>query len=91
MTTGDDDPRLGFPAVWLRHNCPCADCRDPVTGQRLTEITDIPNGCVVTVVTEDADSVSVGSSRPTATTPVFSRAWLAANAVWRPLLPRQPA
>jgi hypothetical protein len=50
---------LGFPAVWLRHNCPCADCRDPVTGQRLTEITAIPNGCGVTVVTESADSVSV--------------------------------
>jgi len=35
---------LGFPAVWLRHNCPCPDCRDPVTGQRLVEITQISNG-----------------------------------------------
>jgi alpha-ketoglutarate-dependent taurine dioxygenase len=33
---------LGFPAVWLRHNCPCPECRDPVTGQRLVVITDNP-------------------------------------------------
>ena len=47
--TGVTPSALGFPAVWLRHNCPCPDCRDPVTGQRLTEITAIPNGCGVTV------------------------------------------
>jgi hypothetical protein len=46
----------GFPAVWLRHNCPCPDCRDPVTGQRLIEITDIPNGTGATVTAHD-DSV----------------------------------
>jgi hypothetical protein len=23
----------GLPAVWLRHNCRCAACLDPVTGQ----------------------------------------------------------
>ena len=37
----------GFPAIWLRHNCPCPECRDPVTGQRLLEIISIPNGCWV--------------------------------------------
>ena len=37
------DPLLGFPAVWLRHNCPCPDCRDPVTGQRLVDVTELPD------------------------------------------------
>lgn len=31
-----------FPAIWLRDNCRCADCRHPGNGQRLYEITDIP-------------------------------------------------
>jgi gamma-butyrobetaine dioxygenase len=74
---------LGFPAVWLRHNCPCSDCRDPVTGQRLTEITAIPNGCGVTVITEGADSVAVEFT-PEGHRAVFRRAWLAAHALAQP-------
>jgi hypothetical protein len=35
-------PLVGMPAVWLRDNCPCPLCRDPVSGQRLLHITDIP-------------------------------------------------
>ena len=69
---------LGFPAVWLRHNCPCPDCRDPVTGQRLVEITQISNGTVATVTAESADSVEV-TFTPDGHRSVFSRAWLAAN------------
>ena len=49
----------GFPAVWLRHNCPCPDCRDPVTGQRLLKITDIPNGLVATVTAQDDTEIVV--------------------------------
>jgi hypothetical protein len=26
-------PLVGMPAVWLRDNCPCPLCRDPVTGR----------------------------------------------------------
>ena len=33
---------LRFPAVWLRDNCPCAECLDPVSGQKLTDITELP-------------------------------------------------
>ena len=29
------------PAIWLRDNCPCADCRDPRNGQKLFGITDL--------------------------------------------------
>ena len=31
-----------FPAIWLRDNCPCAECRDPGTGQRLLTVLSIP-------------------------------------------------
>ncbi|NJP43315.1 2-trimethylaminoethylphosphonate dioxygenase [Actinacidiphila epipremni] len=31
-----------LPAAWLRDNCPCADCRDPLSGQKLLQITDLP-------------------------------------------------
>jgi len=66
---------LGFPAVWLRHNCPCAECLDPVTGQRLIEVTAIPNGCGVTVEAQTAESVTVVFA-PDGHRAVFSRAWL---------------
>jgi gamma-butyrobetaine dioxygenase len=69
---------LGFPAVWLRHNCPCPDCRDPVTGQRLVEMTEIPNGTVPAVTASLADSLEV-TFTPGGHRSVFSRAWLAAN------------
>ena len=68
---------LGFPAVWLRHNCPCPDCRDPVTGQRLVEITQVSNVSVATVTAECGDSVEV-TFTPGGHRSVFSRAWLAA-------------
>lgn len=30
------------PAIWLRDNCRCTDCRDPRNGQKLFGITDLP-------------------------------------------------
>ena len=71
---------LGFPAVWLRHNCPCPDCRDPVTGQRLVDITELSNGPLATVTAEFADSIEV-TFAPEGHRSVFSRAWLAASAL----------
>ena len=69
---------LGFPAVWLRHNCPCPDCRDPVTGQRLIQITAIPNGLAAAVTAQTPDAVEVQFD-PGGHRAVFSRAWLAAH------------
>lgn len=69
---------LGFPAVWLRHNCRCPECLDPVTGQRLIEVTAIPNGCGVTVEAQTAESVTLVFA-PDGHRAVFSRAWLAAH------------
>jgi gamma-butyrobetaine dioxygenase len=74
---------LGFPAVWLRHNCPCQDCRDPVTGQRLLKITDIQNGLVATV-TARHDTEIVVTFAPDGHRSVFRRDWLAARAAAAP-------
>jgi gamma-butyrobetaine dioxygenase len=71
---------LGFPAVWLRHNCPCPDCRDPVTGQRLVDIAQLSNGPLATVTAEFADSIEV-TFAPEGHRSVFSRAWLSASAL----------
>jgi gamma-butyrobetaine dioxygenase len=71
---------FGFPAVWLRHNCPCPDCRDPITGQRLVEITQLSNGPLVTVTAQSDDSIALAFT-PDGHRSVFSRAWLAASAL----------
>ncbi|MFE2249105.1 2-trimethylaminoethylphosphonate dioxygenase [Streptomyces lavendulae] len=53
------------PAPWLRDNCPCGDCRDPRTGQKLLRITDLP------------DRPAVGSARelPGDDGPVWEVVW----------------
>jgi len=70
----------GFPAVWLRHNCPCPDCRDPVTGQRLVAISDIPIDVVAAVTDADDGSIEVVFT-PDGHRAVFGRGWLAAHAL----------
>ncbi|PYC76989.1 gamma-butyrobetaine dioxygenase [Streptomyces tateyamensis] len=37
---------------WLRDNCPCADCRDPRSGQKLFQITELPTDLAVAAATE---------------------------------------
>ena len=69
----------GLPAAWLRDNCPCALCRDPVSGQRLVHITDIPTGVAVAGSWASADRVEV-VFHPDGHRAVFDRAWLAAHA-----------
>ncbi|MFB7473767.1 phosphonate degradation HD-domain oxygenase [Kitasatospora sp. NPDC056184] len=32
---------------WLRDNCPCAECRDPRNGQKLFQITDLPEDLAI--------------------------------------------
>jgi hypothetical protein len=48
-----------FPAVWLRDNCPCPGCVAPGTGQKLNDITDIPNGLAITRTEDAGESVLV--------------------------------
>jgi gamma-butyrobetaine dioxygenase len=65
-----------WPAVWLRDNCPCPDCRVPGSGQKLFQITDLPEDLVVTAVEEDASTVTV-TFGPDQHRSRFDRAWLA--------------
>jgi gamma-butyrobetaine dioxygenase len=36
-----------FPAAWLRDNCDCPRCRDSRTGQKLFQVTDLPEGLAI--------------------------------------------
>jgi gamma-butyrobetaine dioxygenase len=71
---------LGFPAIWLRDNCPCPKCRDPANGQKLFQINDLPDELAVASVREDKDTIAV-TFRPDAHLSVFSRGWLAAQGI----------
>jgi gamma-butyrobetaine dioxygenase len=65
-----------WPAVWLRDNCPCRECRDPDSGQKLFQITDLPAELVVAAVEEGPDSVTVVFG-PDGHRSRFGRDWLA--------------
>jgi gamma-butyrobetaine dioxygenase len=78
-----DGNLLRFPAVWLRDNCPCPECLDPVCGQKLTDITELPDGLAVRAAADAAaagDAVAV-TYAPDGHVSVFSRAWLARHAL----------
>ena len=66
----------GWPAAWLRDNCPCPDCRDPGSDQKLFQITDLPADLVVTGVEEDAATITV-TFGPDGHQACFDRGWLA--------------
>jgi len=65
-----------LPAALLRDNCPCADCRDPASGQRLIAITDLAPQLSVTATAEEAGGLRV-TFGPDGHQAVFSREWLA--------------
>ena len=71
---------LRFPAVWLRDNCPCPECLDPGTGQKLNDITGIPNELAITLVEDAGESVLV-TFGPDQHRSVFSRSWLEEHAL----------
>jgi alpha-ketoglutarate-dependent taurine dioxygenase len=50
---------FGLPPIWLRVNCPCANCRDPRNGQRLVTITDLPRDVSVTSARRSSDRVEI--------------------------------
>jgi hypothetical protein len=61
--------------AWLRDNCECADCRDPVSGQRLISITDQPADVRLTSVADTPDGWHVRFD-PDGHQTVFTRTWL---------------
>ena len=68
-----------FPAVWLRDNCRCVQCLDPGTGQKLHDITDIPEDLTVAATEDTGESVAI-TYAPDGHRSVFSRSWLARHA-----------
>ncbi len=75
-----DGYALRFPAVWLRDNCPCPECLDPGTGQKLSDITEMPAELAVRAAGEEGESVVV-TYAPDGHRSAFSRAWLAGHAL----------
>lgn len=61
--------------AWLRDNCQCPACRDPVSGQRLISITDQAPGVTVTSIVESAGGARV-TFWPDGHQAVFTRTWL---------------
>jgi len=66
---------LGLDPAWLRDNCQCDHCRDPVSGQRLVSITDQPAAPTLASVTDKPDGWHVRFD-PDGHQAVFTRAWL---------------
>jgi gamma-butyrobetaine dioxygenase len=71
---------LRFPAVWLRDNCPCAECLDPGSGQKLNDITELPAGLAVQAAAVTGEAVAV-TFAPDGHRSVFPRDWLAEHAL----------
>jgi gamma-butyrobetaine dioxygenase len=53
------DALLGLPAIWLRDNCRCAECRDPRSGERLTSVSDLSASVCVLAVRRIGDQIEV--------------------------------
>ena len=67
-----------YPALWLRDNCPCAECADLVSSQKLFSITDLPIDVAIAAVEASDEHVEVRFA-PDGHRSVFSRAWLVAH------------
>jgi gamma-butyrobetaine dioxygenase len=50
---------FGLPAIWLRYNCPCSQCRDPATGERLVGITSLPSDVSVAEAKRSGNVIEV--------------------------------
>src|SRR5271170_3029347 len=75
-----DGNMLRFPAVWLRDNCPCAECLDPGSGQKLNDVTALPAGLAVRGDEDTGESVVV-TFAPDQLRSTFLRSWLVAHAL----------
>ena len=61
--------------MWLRDNCPCPDCRDPQNGQKLFQVTDLPEDLEVDSIEETGDCLRI-TFAPDGHRSIFKRAWL---------------
>ena len=65
-------------AIWLRDHCPMPESRDPVSGQRLLNITDIPLDLTIANVSR-RDNLLIIDFAPEAHRSEFSINWLIDN------------
>lgn len=65
-------------AIWLRDHCQMPECRDPLSGQRLLNITDIPPNTSIQSVNQIDDKLIVEFS-PENHVSEFSSSWLLEN------------
>ena len=80
LELGTDGYTLRFPVIWLRDNCPCAECLDADSRQKLKDITELPADLAVSAAEDRGDSVVV-TYAPDGHRSTFSRAWLVAHAL----------
>lgn len=71
---------LSFPALWLRDNCPCSVCADPVSGQKLHSVTDLPPETSIASSQLAGATVTVQFA-PDGHRSVFPTAWLREHAL----------
>jgi gamma-butyrobetaine dioxygenase len=64
-----------FPAAWLRDNCACDRCRDPISGQKLFGIEDLPADLVIERVEQGGSDVTIHFG-PDGHVSQFSLEWL---------------
>ncbi len=54
-----DGSEDAVPALWLRDNCPCSDCRVEATSEHRFIVSDVPEDLAPTAVTADASGVLI--------------------------------
>jgi gamma-butyrobetaine dioxygenase len=77
--TWQDGDAAVFPAIWLRDNCRCAQCRHPGNGQRLYEITDLPGSLGIGEIGRQGDDGIRIVWSPDGHVSSYSEAWLLAH------------
>jgi cation diffusion facilitator CzcD-associated flavoprotein CzcO/alpha-ketoglutarate-dependent taurine dioxygenase len=65
--------------VWLRDNCQCSECHDPVSHQKKSATLDLPSAPQPKVISEHSDYVEVTWEGEPAHTSRFAWEWLAKN------------
>ena len=81
MTTETRDTSLvaTFPPLWLRDNCPCCECRDPASHQKLFQLLDLPDDVDVFEVVEHDNEIEI-TFLPDHHRSVFPSEWLRSQA-----------
>jgi gamma-butyrobetaine dioxygenase len=64
-----------YPPLWLRDNCPCVECRDASSHQKLFQLLDLPKDVDILEIVERNDEIEI-TFLPDHHRSVFSSEWL---------------